>query len=118
MNLIYKNSYGSSYKVDTYITNNQKRNIQIYIGTIGIYMTEKELSDLLKIIKQADKPCQCEACEGKVCNKIWTSNPLIDICIKLDDEVLDELEDLVSWTKFLIKLDSNLEDNSIISSFN
>ncbi|MCB9426385.1 MAG: hypothetical protein H6584_05080 [Flavobacteriales bacterium] len=118
MNLIYKNNYGSSYKVDSTVTKNPERNIQVYIGTIGIYMTQKELSDLYTIIKNAVKMCDCSHCKGQPCNRIWTSHPLIDICLKIDENTLDELEDLISWTKFLMNFESNLEENNITGYLN
>lgn len=111
MELIYKNDYGATYKTRNHP--NPNCNVQLVIDSVGIFMSEKDLINLLNIIRKFDEPCNCSECEGKRCNKIWTTGPLIDTVIKVDDEILKHLEDLVLGTQFMINMDATLEQHEI-----
>lgn len=114
MELIYKNKYGSSFSMDN--VPNAKCRMQLVIGSTGIFMSEYELINLLEIVKNSHEPCTCEICDGDRCNKIWTTNSLIDICIKVDDVILELLEDLILGTLFILNMKTTLEENKIMDS--
>jgi len=109
--LIYQNNYGASYKVVNHF--NPKRTVQMVIGSVGIFMTEPEILNLLSIVRRSDVPCNCDQCQGDVCGKIWTSSSLIDTCIKVDDTVAELLEDLILGTLFMRDIDSILDEHKI-----
>lgn len=114
MELIYNNSYGTTYKVDNHA--NPLYNIQLVINNIGIFMTAKELNALLKLVRLSygnDDACNCEQCKGQKLNKLWKTNPYIDLCLKVNDSVLDFLEDLILGTQFTLNLDVVLEEHRI-----
>jgi hypothetical protein len=111
MELIYKNTYGACYKVSNAI--NPNCNFQMVISTVGIFMSENDIVRFLDIVRSSHEPCNCEECAGKRCNKIWTTNPLIDICLKVDDEILALMEDLISGTLFMLNIDDVLEEYRI-----
>ena len=83
------------------------------LGIVGVFMSTKELANLLDIVRNADQPCNCEQCNGKQCNKIWTTTPLIDICLKVDNDILEELEDLIVGTQFILNMDATFKKNRI-----
>lgn len=107
MELIYGNNYGAFYKV--FEAPNQECRLQLIVDTVGIFMAEKDLSHFLGIIQDSDQPCQCATCNGGKCNKIWCSNPLVDICLKVSEPILAEMEDLVKGTQFLLNMDETLK---------
>ena len=106
MELIYKNDYGASYNVAN--QSNPNCAIQMVIGTTGIFMSEPEIKNLLSIVHRSDKPCNCEYCKGELCNRIWTTSSLVDICIKVDDIILGYLEDLILGTLFILNMNDTL----------
>lgn len=111
MKLIYKNNYGSSYLLAN--APNPKCKIQLVINTIGLFMCTEDLDNLLQIVKGSYEPCNCEDCGGKVCNKIWCSNPLVDICLKVNEPTLDLIEDLIKGTKFILNMESTLDKHKL-----
>ena len=111
MELIYGNNYGAIYKV--FEAPNVECKLQLIVDTVGIYMSENDLSNFLAIIQDSDKPCNCDNCNGGKCNKIWCTNPLVDICLKVNDEILAEMEDLVKGTQFVLNMDETLKQYRI-----
>jgi len=111
MELIYKNNYGACYRI--YNASNPKCKFQIVIDTVGIFMSRSDLAHLLNIVRSSSEPCNCEECGGKRCNKIWATNPFIDVCLKMDDEILRLMEDLILGTQFTIDMDATLEQHRI-----
>lgn len=107
MELIYGNNYGAFYKV--FEAPNQECRLQLIVDTVGIFMSEDDLSHFLGIIQDSDQPCQCATCNGGKCNKIWCSNPLVDICLKVSEPILAEMEDLVKGTQFVLNMDETLK---------
>ena len=111
MELIYKNDYGTCYRV--YNAPNPNCKYQMVVDTVGIFMTEIDISNLLSIVRSSYETCNCEECGGKRYNKIWTTNPLIDICLKVDGDILELMEDLILGTQFMLSMDATLKKNSI-----
>ncbi len=111
MKLIYNNKYGSSFSMDN--VPNPECRVQLVIGSTGIFMSEYELNSLLEIVRNSGKPCVCDNCNGDKCTKIWTTSSLIDICIKIDDTILELLEDLILGTMFILNMKNTLEENEI-----
>ncbi len=107
MELIYSNDYGASYKMVN--APNPNCQLQLIIDTVGIFMSEKDIEGLLNIVRKSNTPCDCVECGGERCNKIWTTTPLIDTCLKVDDEILELLEDLIVGTQFMLNMDTTLE---------
>lgn len=107
MELIYGNNYGAFYKV--FDAPNVDCTLQLVVDTVGIFMSESDLPHFLAIIQDSDKPCMCATCKGGKCNKIWCTNPLVDVCLKVDDAVLAEMEDLVKGTQFVLGMDETLK---------
>ena len=106
MELIYENKYGKSYKVTNH--SNPNCTLQVVIGTVGIFMTELEMADLLRIVRSSHEPCFCESCDGEQCNKIWTTSELIDTVIKVNEATLVLLEDLIVGTQFILNMNETL----------
>ena len=112
MELIYKNDYGSTYKIEN--TFNSPCELQLVVDTIGLFMSRDDLSHLLKIVQKTSEPCTCSDCGGNQCNKIWCTNSLIDICLKVDNETLYKMEDLIKGTQFILNIDDTLEEYRIV----
>ncbi len=106
MELLYKNEYGASYKVD--FGTNPECEVQLVIDTVGLFMSKEELDHLLTIVKNSHEPCDCGNCNGP-CEKIWCTGPLVDICLKVSDTILDKMEDLIAGTQFMLNIDATLE---------
>ena len=51
----------------------------------------------------------CSECQGTVSNKIWCTNPLIDICLKFNEVNLEKIEDLIIGTQFILNMDKTLK---------
>ena len=102
MILIYSNIYGAAYHLENSPNPNCK--IQLVIDSIGIFMSREDLQNLLGIVQKSHEPCFCEDCGGNACNKIWCSNPLVDICLKMNERTLDLMEDLIRGTQFMLFL--------------
>ncbi|WP_339713717.1 hypothetical protein [uncultured Kriegella sp.] len=111
MELIYKNEYGACFRI--YNAPNPICTIQLVVDTIGIFMSEADLEHLLTMVRESDTPCQCRDCGGEKCNKIWCATPLVDICLKVNDKILEQMEDLIMGTRFLLEIDSTLEQHKI-----
>ena len=111
MKLIYKNNLGACYEVDSTI--NPNSSLQLVLGTVGIFMSTEELANLLDIVRGSHEPCNCKQCNGRQCNKIWTTSPLIDICLKVDDDILEHLEDLIVGSQFILNMNSTLKKHKI-----
>ncbi|MEX0274249.1 MAG: hypothetical protein AB3N16_07725 [Flavobacteriaceae bacterium] len=107
MELIYGNKYGACYKVKG--APNPICTLQMIIDSIGIFMSEQDLAHLLDIVRDADRPCFCKECDGSRCGKIWCAGPMHDLCLKLDEDKLAELEDLIMGTRFILGMDQTLE---------
>lgn len=108
MELIYKNEYGATYKIEN--SPNENCEMQLIVDTVGLFMSRADLSHLLKIVKRSHEPCTCEECGGNHCNKIWCTNPLIDICLKVDEPILNKIEDLIKGTQFILNIDDTLDE--------
>ncbi len=109
MELVYKNSYGACYK--TINPPNQNCEFQLIINTVGIFMTKKDISNLLKIVKDYKKNCKCE---GNKNHRIWCKNPIVDIGLKINDEVLYTLKDLLKGTLIMLEIEETLQKHKLI----
>lgn len=108
MDPIYKNEQGAVYYV--LHSPNPDCNFQLIIDSIGIYMSLSNLKHLLKVVQKPYEPCQCEKCGGEK-GKIWYVNPTIDLCLKVDVEILKGLEDLLKGTFFYLEMENTLRKN-------
>ena len=108
MELIYKNDYGATYKIENSLNSNCE--MQLIVDTVGLFMSRDDLNHLLNIVRESHGPCTCEECGGKQCNKIWCTNPLIDICLKVDEPILNKMEDLIKGTQFILNMDDTLDE--------
>lgn len=106
MELIYKNDYGATYKIEN--SANSSCEMQLVIDTVGLFMSRIDLEHLLNIVMKSHQPGYCRDCGGP-CNKIWCTNPLIDICLKVDGPILDKIEDLIKGTQFILNIDDTLD---------
>ncbi len=106
MELIYRNGYGATYKILN--SPNPDCEMQLIVDAVGLFMSKDDLSHLLSIVKNSNQPCFCEDCGGR-CNKIWCSNPLIDICLKVDEPILEMMIDLIKGTQFILNMDATLD---------
>lgn len=111
MELIYRNNYGAFYNIRNATNLNCK--LQMVVDTVGIFLSESDIAYLLKIVRDSHEPCSCAECKGKRCNKIWTTGPFIDICLKVDDDILEQMEDLILGTQFILNMDATLEKHRI-----
>ncbi len=111
MELIYKNDYGTFYGVADGPTSKHK--LQMVIGTVGIFMTERDVNSLLRVVRNSHEPCNCESCGGKRRNTIWTTSTLIDFCLKVDESVLLLIEDLIVGTQFILNMGVELDKHRI-----
>tara|TARA_B100000809_G_scaffold265832_1_gene325956 strand:+ start:6956 stop:7303 length:348 start_codon:yes stop_codon:yes gene_type:complete len=110
MEEIYRNEYGVSYR--SFDSNKPKEiSVQLIIDRVGLYLSIPELEHLKRIVlnKTIGDPCMCSDCQGKVSNKIWCTNPLIDICFKFNDTNIEEIEDLITGTQFMLDIDKTLK---------
>lgn len=113
MELLYKNDLGATYKVIN--SPNPECTLQIVLDCIGIFMSRGDVEHMLDIVLKSYEPCNCPECGGKR-DKIWCSNPMIDICLKVDETMLDGLEDLLKGTLFTLDMDDTLQKNKLIIS--
>ncbi|NAS31337.1 hypothetical protein GTQ40_10170 [Flavobacteriaceae bacterium R38] len=111
MELIYKNNYGASYKILN--APNADCKLQLIVDSIGIFMTFNDLDKLLNVVRNADEPCDCPDCKGGPREKIWYTNPLLDVCLKVDDVILTQIEDLIVGTKFILNMNDTLQQYRI-----
>lgn len=111
MKLIYQNKYGAAYLLNE--PPNPKCKIQLVIDTIGLFMCKKDLEQLLDIVQKSYEPCHCVDCGGDTCSKIWCTNPLVEICLKVNEPVLDLLEDLIKGTQFMLNMDATLGEHDL-----
>jgi hypothetical protein len=109
MEEIYQNDYGVSYR--NFDKTNKENGVQIIIDRVGLYLSLKELEHLKKIVqnKSHGDPCMCSECQGQVSNKIWCTNPLIDICLKFNQDNIEKIEDLIIGTQFILNMDKTLK---------
>ena len=110
MEVLYKNKYGAVYSIQH--TPNPECTLQLVIETVGLFMSRTDLEHLLKIVQKPFEPCQCEQCQGKT-DKIWCTNPIIDICLKVDRRILTGIEDLIKGALFNLDMDATLLDNNL-----
>jgi hypothetical protein len=110
MEEIYRNEYGVSYR-NFDLEKDEKRGVQLIIDRVGLYLSIPELENLKRIVlnKYEGEPCMCSECQGEVSNKIWCTNPLIDICLKFNDANIEEIEDLITGTQFMLNIDETLK---------
>ncbi|MEM1338017.1 MAG: hypothetical protein AAGF96_09715 [Bacteroidota bacterium] len=113
MQLIYQNDHGAVYHVDN--SQNPECNLQMVVDAIGIFMSRPEIEHFLDIVQRSYEPCDCPEC-GEKKDKIWCSNSLIDLCFKVDEPILDGLQDLIKGTLFLLDMDATLEKHRLIPS--
>lgn len=111
MELIYKNDYGATYKIEN--SPNPQCEMQLIVDTVGLLMSRDDLAYLLSIVEKSYQPCDCDDCKGGYCDKIWSRNPLIDICLKVDRSLLYKMEDLIKGTQFILNIDDTLEEYRI-----
>jgi len=111
MELIYENEYGRCYSVSH--GPSIKHNIQMVIGTVGVFMTGKDMEALLLVVRNSHAPCNCENCGGKRRNKILTTSVLIDFCLKVDEHILPLIEDLIVGTNFMLNMGIELDKHRI-----
>ena len=104
MELLYKNDYGATFKVQN--SSNPNCEMQLIIDTVGLFMSREDLKHLLTIVLKSHESCSCEECGGSHCDKIWCANPLIDICLKVNEPILKKMEDLIKGTLFMLDLDA------------
>lgn len=104
---IYHNSYGTSLLMRN--PTNENCTIQLVIDSVGLFMSDKDLEHLLEAIHGSGRPCDCLECGGKPCNKIWCSGPKMDICLKLENKNIEQLEDLIVGTQFVLNMDETLK---------
>ncbi|WP_147415902.1 hypothetical protein [Ulvibacterium marinum] len=110
MELLYQNDYGATYRI--FRSPNPSCEIQLIIDTAGLFMSRSDLDHLLKIVlKSHGSSCTCPECGGDRCNKIWCTNPLMDIHLKVDERILFLLEDLIKGTLFILDMESTLEEH-------
>lgn len=108
MDIIYKNEYGTVFNLEDSSTEPKK--LLMRIDNVGLFMTIPEMNYLHDVIKNSDTPCFCDDCKGKKCDKIWCTNPMVDICLKVKGPGLEHLEDLILGTKFIINMDATLDE--------
>ncbi|MDO6518158.1 hypothetical protein [Zobellia uliginosa] len=107
MELLYQNGYGAMYKMNKARTG--VRELQMIVDTVGVFMSRDDLDHLLGIVRKSNEPCTCAECGGNHCNKIWCSGPLVDICLKVDEAIIDHMEDLIQGAQFMLDMDATLE---------
>ncbi len=107
MKLLYKNDYGATYRLSN--SPNPACEMQLIIDTVGLFVSRADLAHLLEIVRKSNEPCSCQECGGNRCNKIWCANPLIDICLKVDEPILEKMADLIKGTQFMLDMDATLE---------
>ena len=109
MEEIYRNDYGVSYR--NMNIEEDEDGVQLIIDRVGLYLSIKELENLKRIVvnKTDGEPCMCSECQGAVSNKIWCTNPLIDICLKFNDDNIGDIEDLITGTQFILNIDETLK---------
>lgn len=108
MELIYKNDYGATYKIEK--RPNSMCEMQLVVDTVGLFMSRDDLTHLLKMVRRSHERCDCYECGGKPCNKIWCTSPFIDICLKVDEPILNKMEDLIRGTQFILNIDDTLDE--------
>lgn len=111
MEQIYRNEYGACYAIQN--APNPICTLQLVVDSIGIFMSVDDLSHLLEVVRNSDKACFCEECQGNPCNKIWCSGPMHDLCLKIDEDRLKLLEDLIVGTQFTLNMNQTLEEYRI-----
>jgi len=111
MELIYKNDHGAIYHVHN--SPNPACELQLVVNAIGIFMSKADLEHLLHIVQKTYEPCHCPECKGER-DKIWSINPIVDICLKVNETILDGLEDLIKGTLFILDMDATLQKNKLI----
>lgn len=107
MELLYKNSYGASYRIEN--APNPICTVQLIVDCIGLFMSEADLAHLLEVVKASYEPCFCEECKETQGKKIWSTSPFHDLALKVDATILKELEDLIVGTQFLLNMDETLK---------
>ncbi|RNC89492.1 MAG: hypothetical protein ED555_08405 [Allomuricauda sp.] len=111
MELIYRNDYGASYKIEN--APNPICTLQLIVDSVGIFMSEADLAHLLEIVRDSDRPCFCDECNGSKCSKIWCTSAMHDLCLKIDEGRLQQLEDLIVGTQFILHIDDTLSQYRI-----
>lgn len=111
MKLIYKNEYGCCFKVNDCASSMYQ--LQLVVDSVGMFMSMTDLNNLLRIVTKPGEVCNCEECQNSPYKKIWCSNPLVDICLKVDEVTLGQVEDLILGTKFMLEVETTLNENSI-----
>nr|WP_293301464.1 hypothetical protein [Allomuricauda sp.] len=111
MELIYKNEHGAVYHIPN--GPNPETELQLVVNAVGIFMSKSDLEHLLNIVKRPYEPCHCPDCGGGR-DKIWCFNPIVDLCLKVNETILDGLEDLIKGTFFILDMDATLQKNKLI----
>lgn len=111
MELLYKNDYGSMFRM--FNSPNSTCELQLIIGTVGFFMSQTDLANLLEIINKSDPSCTCEDCGGAQCNKIWCANQFIEVCLKVDEAILYKMKDLIKGTRFMFNIDATLQEHRL-----
>ncbi|MEO1009657.1 MAG: hypothetical protein AAFX53_00030 [Bacteroidota bacterium] len=111
MELIYEKDYGATYRLRN--SPNPVCELQLVIDSVGLFMSKADLESLKDVVLKSHEPCTCAECGGNQCNKIWCSNPLMDICLKVDEHILFLMEDLINGTLFLLNMDTTLKEHCL-----
>ena len=111
MKLIYQNNYGATFEIKN--APNPQCKLQLIVDSIGLFMTEADLENLLQLVEQSDQPCHCPECSGEQCKKLWCLSPFYEFGLTIDKENKSELLDLIKGTKFLLSMDETLNQYRI-----
>lgn len=115
MKEIYKNDYGISYLVDNHL--NPKYELQLVVNNLGIFMSVEEMNNLLEIVRSSydviNNNCNCEKCKANNSSSLWKINNFFEVRLKIDNTVLNLLEDLIEGTRFILNIDAVLEQHRL-----
>jgi len=107
MELVYQNNYGATFKVKN--VPNPLCSLQMVVDSIGLFMTEDDLDNLLRMVQESGQPCQCPDCQGEQCQRLWCSSKHYEFGLTLSKENKEELVDLIKGTQFLLHMDETLK---------
>lgn len=111
MELLYQNKYGAVYTITN--SPNPLCEMQLIVDAVGLFLSRADLAHLMGILQNWQDPCMCDECGGNQCNKLWCTNPLIDICLKLEGSSLNMLEDLLKGSMFMLDMKATLEKHQL-----
>ncbi len=112
---IFYNKTGTIYALkSTYDIDEPINKVQLQIGDIAILMQKEEIRAFLNTVKKAkdSKSCECLNCNNS-CKIIKCDTPMANIRLKMTEENLNDLEELVMSLFFQEKINSILTENNI-----